>query len=279
MNWKSWRDASPVYGSREYFLNGRVWWNDPDPNYVRATLTLDEARTEASWTALSGQLFTSSDWLPDLPAERLDIIKRTCTPHGGTARPVDFLENDPSRVWQLTDDSGGTRRDVIGLFNFDDAPATISVPLNRLDLPAASSYAAFDFWANKFLPPVTDAITATLPPHACQILALRPMLDHPFVLSTSRHITQGMIELTGEKWDPATRTLSGTSHVVGGDPYEVRIAAPGTWVIKNCTVTPLIWNAWRGPATVATIAPAKDGSLRATINSMSDVNTAWAITF
>jgi hypothetical protein len=283
VDWKSWRDASPLYGSREYFLNGRVWYNDPDPNYVRSSLTLDEARTEASWTAISGQLFTSSDWLPDLPAERLDIIKRTVTPHGGTARPVDFLDNDPSRVWQLTDGTADARRDVIGLFNFDDTPQTITVPLDRLDLPKADSYAAFDFWADAFLPPIKDTISAALAPHACQIIAVRPMLDHPFVISTSRNITQGIVDLTNEKWEPATRRLSGISRVISGDPYELRIAAPGAagaWTIKSCTTNLLVngsvlFTSESGPK----IVPSTSNELRATITAPIDAPAFWQITF
>ena len=90
-DWASWAAASPVFGSRNYFLNGRVWYNDPDPNYVRPKLTLDEARTAASWTAISGQLYTNGDWIPGLPSDRIEIIKRTVAPHGKTARPSTSL--------------------------------------------------------------------------------------------------------------------------------------------------------------------------------------------
>lgn len=239
-DWKSWLAASPVYGSRNYFLNGRVWYNDPDPCYVRASLTLDEARTEASWTAISGQLYANSDWLPGLPPERLDIIKRTVAPHGQLARPVDFLENDPPRVWQviepgpkagagIADRIVGYRRDVVALFNWTDHDLTIDVPLAKLDLPKAGRYAAFDFWANQFLPDVTDTISQTLPPHSCRIIALRALRDHPAVLSTSANVTQGMIDLLEEHWDPETKTLSGKSKVIAGDPYELRIAAPDSF--------------------------------------------------
>ena len=30
--------SGPLRGSRLYFLNGRIWWNDPDPYYVRGSL-------------------------------------------------------------------------------------------------------------------------------------------------------------------------------------------------------------------------------------------------
>ena len=91
---------------------------------------------------------------------------------------------------------------------------------------ATEKYAAFDFWGNQFLPDITDTISSTLRPHACKIIALRPIEDHPFVLSTSAHVTQGMTDILEEHWDAATHTLSGKSRVVGGDPYEMRIATP-----------------------------------------------------
>ena len=129
-DWKSWSEASPVYGSRNYFLNGRVWYNDPDPCYVRSTLTLDEARTAASWTAISGQLYTNSDSAPR-PASRPSASTSSSAPsrpHGKTARPVDFLENDPPRIWQVIDKPSGNplgpksqqcpRRDIVALFNW-----------------------------------------------------------------------------------------------------------------------------------------------------------------
>jgi hypothetical protein len=45
-------------------------------------------------------------------------------------------------------------------------------------------------------------------------------------LSTSRHITQGLIDVLEERFDG--QTLSGKSLVVADDPYELRIAARQT---------------------------------------------------
>ena len=55
--------SGPLRGSKFYFLNGRVWWNDPDPCLLRAAgsslggkaVTLDQARLTASWVAMAGQ--------------------------------------------------------------------------------------------------------------------------------------------------------------------------------------------------------------------------------
>lgn len=214
------------HGSRNYFLHGRVWQNDPDCVSVRASTPLARARLNATWTAISGQLFYNSDWLPDMPGERLEILKRTIPAHGLLPRPVDLFENDPARVWLLTDARSTPRRDVVAFYNWDEAKsATISVDLRRLGLPA-TKYAAFDFWANKFVPPVRERITVSLPAASCRILALRPTADYPQLLSTSRHVTQGIVDVREEKWQPSSHRLTGVSRVVAGDPYELRLVVP-----------------------------------------------------
>ena len=59
-DWKSVL-TGPRIASRHYHLNGRIWYNDPDVVYVRPSLSLDQARANASWVAITGQLFIVSD--------------------------------------------------------------------------------------------------------------------------------------------------------------------------------------------------------------------------
>ena len=212
-------------GSRLQFLHGRVWYNDPDCLMLREPLTLDQARAWASWIAISGQMNLVSEWLPELPAERLDILKRSIPNHGRHTRPVDLFENNPPRIWLLPGDAE-SGRDVVGLFNWDEKEAhETSVALGRLGLDADASYAAFEYWSGEFLGPVHEALTRTLPPSSCAVVALCP-LDRPRILSTSRHISQGAVDLLDEHWDGDAHTMTTTSKVVGGDPYEVRLSIP-----------------------------------------------------
>ena len=98
----------PQIASRHYHLNGRVWYNDPDVAYVRTSLTLDQARANASWVAITGQLFMVSDDFSKLTPERLDVLKRVMPAHGRQARPVDLLEEEIPRIWLVTDGAPGT---------------------------------------------------------------------------------------------------------------------------------------------------------------------------
>ncbi|MBN1816278.1 MAG: alpha-galactosidase [Sedimentisphaerales bacterium] len=228
-------------GSRLYFLHSRVWHNDPDCLMLREPLTLDQARAWGSWIALTGQLNLVSEWLPGLPPERLEIVKRTMPNHGLCARPIDLFSSDRPQVWQLTDTSGNTRRDVIGLFNWDDQNSrTVSVAVAELDLPESprGKYVGFDYWSNLFIPLFTDTLEMEIPAGSCRIIAVRPVLDHPFLLSTRRHITQGIVDVIEETWNPETDCLHGISRVIGNDPYELRVIVPEGRQVKEFITDP-----------------------------------------
>ena len=150
------------------------------------------------------------------------------------ARPVDLFESDQPRIWQVSD----SRLHLIGLFNWSESDADqISVQLDRLGLDPAQTFVAFDYWADTFVSPFSGRLEQSLAPAGCRVLAVRPIAEGPQLLSTSRHITQGLIDVVEERWDSASRTLSGVSDVVAGDPYELRIALPsqGIWAVRSAT--------------------------------------------
>jgi hypothetical protein len=266
------------HASRLWFLNGRVWWNDPDCVSVRAATLLEQARLNASFTTIAGDLFYNSDWMPDFPPERLDILRRCMPAHNLASRPVDVFEHEPARIWHLADTRETPRRDVVALYNWDKNPATVSCPAGRIGLPPAREYVGFDFWANKFLPPFKETVQAELPAGgSCRIFAIRPVADHPQLLSTSRHVTQGMIDVTGEKWDATQATLSAISKVVANDPYELRIVVPvgeKSWRATTVNVT------GEGGAAGAEVEVTQDGPrLRVTIATDASRELKWRVQF
>ncbi|UCD49801.1 MAG: alpha-galactosidase [Phycisphaerales bacterium] len=241
-NGRNWAQIcrGPFSGSNTYFLHGRVWYNDPDPIYVRDSVPLEHARALTSWVTLTGQLNASSIQFSDLSQERLHLLQRTMPAHGLRPRPVDLFEQRIPRMWLLTAEDGSTRRDVIGLFNWQAKEAiAIERSLAEIGLAPAEAYVGFDYWADKFVDPFSGKLKASLAPASCRILAVRPVAPRPQVLSTSRHITQGVVDIVGETWHASTKALEGCSRVVGGDPYELRIAAAGPsqiWRVRAVSV-------------------------------------------
>jgi hypothetical protein len=279
-DWGSWRGSSPDFGSRNYHLNGRIWWSDPDPIYVRASIPLESARCIASWNAISGQMVSLSDWLPTLPAERLDIIRRCIPGHGVTARPIDLFNTNawPPHQWLVTDQRPDhQRRDVLGFFNWSNKDESVSLRTSRLGLPDADQYVAFDFWNNSVLKPFKDTLDIQVSGAACRVIAVRPLLPHPFLLSTSRHVSQGILEVKKELWNAGARTLIGTSAVVAGDDYEMRVVASAPrrgWSVVKAGVS-----ADDEKAGVIITFSEADGLVRAVIKSPSSRDVNWTLSF
>lgn len=263
-------------GTRNYFMHRRVWHNDPDPVYVRTSVPMEQARVICSWAALAGQLTVASENLQKLPPDRLDMLRRIMPAHQATARPVDFFEEPLARIWLVTDTKSNVRRDVVGLFNWDDTDYSFNYSLKRAGLDAAS-YVAFDFWENRLVEPLHEKFTFTLPPHACRVLALRPEADHPQLLSTSRHVTQGMIDVVEEQWDPKTSCLSGISRVVANDRYELRVVLPAAG--SQTSGTPQISKADQEAGVTISVAPPEGRLLRIVINAPTSRAVKWHLFF
>ena len=228
--------AGAWHGTNLYFLNGRIWYNDPDPVYVRASNPTTSAEWMCSWLAVTGGMHTSSEQYTDLPADRLNLLRRCLPSHELAARPVDLFETNNPRIWLVQND----RLNIVGLFNWDQKNVTeIVYDMEKLGLDKSKTYVAFDYWANKFVDPISVRLKQSLPGGTCRVLALRPQTDYPQLLSTSRHITQGLMDVIDEKWDANAKVLSGKSRVVGNDPYELRIVLPanGSWKAAKVTTS------------------------------------------
>lgn len=217
--------AGPVNGTRRWFMHGRVWHNDPDPIYVREPLTLDQARALATWTAISGQLNTHSEWTPRLSAERLEILRRTMGGPMMRARPVDVFENEPARIW-VTGAPDGELPMVVSLFNWEAKPVDFEIPLQRLGLKSDAVYEGWEFWTNQPVRGLTAMLKLKMPATSCRVLVLRSKASSPVLLSSSRHVLQTLAGCRDETWDAASKRLSGEVNAVGGDPLELRILLP-----------------------------------------------------
>ena len=271
-NKSDWKNLlrGPQFGSRHYFLNGRVWYNDPDPLYVRDSIPLNHAQLICSWVTISGDLNTSSEWYPGLSPERLDLLKRTMPSHGLPARPVDLFDHDLPSVWLLTDDRHPVRRDVIGLFNWTDSEKQFTDSLEKIGLNSQLDYEAFDYWKNTLVPIIKGQLQVSVPGQSCCVLAVRPVANHPQLISTSRHITQGIVDVLDEKWDDATKTLNGRSKIVGGDPYELRVVLPD----NNWTA-----GAVNAPGSATTTLKQNGSLVRATIQATESGEVNWSVKF
>ncbi len=151
-----------------------------------------------------------------------------------TARPLDaFTGGVDPRVYDL---ELTPEWHQVALFNSGSKSDKVVVPLSgdrvttgAIGLDAAAIYYVYDFWNDSLVGkfPGTAKVEKMLAPLACAMLSVRKAQPNPQVLSTSRHVLQGWVDLSNVKWDVATRQLSGIAKVIGGEPFRIVLACNG----------------------------------------------------
>jgi len=210
-------------------LNGTAWINDADAVLVGEPLTEDEARTWASVVALSGGMALASEDLGRLPDERLAILKRLMPVAPVLGRALDVAapdwtgaQQDAAPAWllaQVMDDWW-----MLAATNWDDVPQPIAISLP--DHGIRGPLAAYDVWEGVRRDDVHGRLALSPPPHATTVLSLRRPRRTPFVLGSTRHVVQGVMDLEDERWDGRRRVLSARAVLLDDRPYELTIALP-----------------------------------------------------
>ncbi len=118
--------------------------------------------------------------------------------------------------------------DVVAVFNWQEKPETIEVDFAKLGLPTKHGirYHVFEFWSKRYEGQFESGFSVSLPIRTCEVFAVRQGLGHPQVVSTSRHITQGAVDIFELVWDEANCELNGSSLLVRNDPYHLYIHVP-----------------------------------------------------
>jgi hypothetical protein len=125
------------------------------------------------------------------------------------------------------------KRDTEWKFDLKGVPQQ-EVKFADLGLDADREYVVFEFWTQQFLGKAKGSFTAPAMDtnNGMQVFAIREARPHPWVLSTTRHISQGGVCLLDERWDKSSNILSGKSAVVGGDPYVLTVHLPAGFKLK-----------------------------------------------
>jgi hypothetical protein len=123
-------------------------------------------------------------------------------------------------------------------WNRPGAPET-EVKFADLGLADNREYLVFEFWTQTFLGKSRGSFQAPAQDenNAVQVFAIREARPHPWVLSTTRHISQGGVSLLDERWDAGRKVLAGKSAVVSGDPYVLTVHLPAGFKLKSATIT------------------------------------------
>ncbi|HWA82310.1 MAG TPA: hypothetical protein VG820_02680, partial [Fimbriimonadaceae bacterium] len=223
---------SAKYIAQFQYLNNVVWRNDPD--YMCFRVPIDQARTWATMAFLAGGHLMVSDPIADYDATHLDALRRVGPPI--YSRPLNVVPHQPDPEFMTLDaEKGGDQWKIVARFAWQDLPAW-NPPESLFGL--RKRYLAFDFWDEKFL-----GIVDTPPFHAlakgnCQVICLRQAEGHPQVLGTNRHLSQGIVELDGVRWNG--HTLSGRFNRGPGQPWSLYVHVPRGWKMTSASAPSVV---------------------------------------
>ena len=205
--------------------------------------TLPEARTLVTYLALTGVVYPVASILPELPQERVRLLKMTLPPmpilpidlfSRGTdmqwnifksTQPDNYVHNYPE-VLDLKVNAKSGIYDVVGFTNWRSGTEAREISLaDKLGLTAGSPYVAFDFWGQKILGILKDRIQIEIEPHDTRVILIHPLENRPQLVGDSRHVS-GAYSILELGWDASGKKLRGTSRTVPGEDYAIWVFVP-----------------------------------------------------
>jgi hypothetical protein len=200
---------------------------------VHEPLSLNAARAFAVLTALTGHASIFSDDLPNLSAERQEIIRKSIPVIKETAFPLDlFEENCPAQWWlDQKNKETGVQGGLLALFNWQGEEKTFSFPLTKIGLK--SSCELFDVIAGIPCGTCDQELVIHIPQDTfCKLLAVRPRTGTPMVLASDRHYATLQMELEHVIWDGTFLKIK-TSDLPSKDPFRLYLSYPGYEPLLN----------------------------------------------
>ena len=241
-------------------VNGVVWRGDPDHCDIMAEgakekttmktfgapAAMADTIDQPCVVAMAGSVLMVSDKVEDYKNDsNLEGMKRSA-PVLFTV-PGQLYDGGGDGTWWLQEiDRPFEHWSVLARFNWRQeklkwerphAPEQ-EVKFADLGLAADREYLVFEFWTQTFLGKSKGSFKAPAlgSNSAMQVFAIREAREYPWVISTTRHISQGGVSLLDERWDAGGKTLSGKSAVVVGDPYVLTVHLPEGYRLESAQV-------------------------------------------
>ncbi|HSO77506.1 MAG TPA: NPCBM/NEW2 domain-containing protein [Bacteroidales bacterium] len=259
---------------RSYYQHNIMWYTDPDVMLLRQPLTVEQARVWATLQGLTGQALMSSDRLMDLSAERVDMMKKVYP--AVDIRPLDLFSSDNrKRIWDLKVSHLGRNYDVTGLFNFGEAkPVQLKLNWEELGISSEKPVHVFDYWNSEYLGAWETGMAVDVAPTSVRVVTLLPDNGSIQLISTSRHITQGWVDLRSLTTDMAGTTISGVSTLPAGDDYRLHFVYPrGKYYrVSNVTVK-------SGKSTLTPKISNHQGWAAVSFTPQTSGDFTWSVTF
>ncbi len=217
-------------------------------------VTAAEARTLVSFTSLTGVAYSLASVLPELPDDRIRLIRQTLPTmpilpadlfsRGSVVQWATFkhlhandhFHNFPE-ILDLKINAVAGVYDVVGLVYWRQTKVKKQISFSqKLGLEPATPYVVFDYWNQRPLGIFKDRLEVEIEPHDTRVLHTHPWLGRPQLIGISRHIS-GAYSLLDLQWDAAKSALRGSSRTVPGDAYTLYVNVPDGLTVAKAEAT------------------------------------------
>lgn len=227
--------------AHRYYLNHNLYVLHPDLLFFRDTqgLTFEEARTWATAVALTGGIVKIGESYESMHAhpEWMEVVRRMLPVYPRSGRPLDLFLREYPEVWDMRLEREGRSWHVVGLFNWGknrdagssewDAEEPRVIGVDKAALGFAKDVLVFDSWAGTWEWVSGPRIERLLQPRSCALLIVRERPATPSVISTTRHLMGGAVEVENETFDTASGVLTALIDTVPKASISVYIATAG----------------------------------------------------
>ncbi len=186
--------------------------------------------------SVPGQLYdfdaVKTDWLKTHPTSDIK--------NGTDPSPIDADQFGDICPWWLNEYSTGFDSwNVLHRLNWEVKEAktlpAMKVSFADLGLSSEKEYHVYEFWTNRYLGIFKGGFEAPeLANNGISSFAIRENAGRPQLLSTSRHLSQGAVDIEKLVWTGTS--LEGRSHMIGGDAYTMTITMPKGYKLKSATL-------------------------------------------
>ena len=245
-----------------YPLHNIALINDPDNVVLRDEYSdYNQALSRISVVSLLGLPVTFGDDLPKLPEKRLDLLKRALPIMD--VHPTDFNKATCDGKTQLICQKIAMPFEeylVVGIMNLAEDTTVRDISFRDGLRLEDGKYLVYDYFRDEFLGIASEGMEITLEPYETRVLCFRPLLDRPQIVSTSRHMSQGVAELLAVEWN--NNSLNVKAELVKGDEYKLTLYLPSGYMPTECTNGALCVN---GNIATLTFTPVENGEYDFTI--------------
>ena len=216
-----------------YVWHNVTFYADADNLVLREEFnTPAQARSRVSFYGLAGLPVTMGDDLRTLPPERCELLRRLLPT--ADIHPMDLSRKQRGSDYSVLNLAVCRRFgswNVAAVTNFTAEPLRLSLQFGadlQLDCGRGRRYAVCDYWNRRFLGVFGESLPLEIPAFDTAVLRITPLDDVPEIVFTSRHITQGAVELR-EIVRGEDGSLAGTALCVPGETWRMMVLLPEGW--------------------------------------------------